>query len=203
VDAYGLATSAAPTISIPVHYHAGVGYWTAAGLPAVAFDSIFLFSAEGALSVNNPVHVHAVFTNTNISDFLQYYTGIGLTDAYDLSAKDQSGFPVLAELPFKANAQGGYDVDGDVVWSYEGGTWAFLLPNLPSFSVRYTDVEIGMPVTIISSVSDTLSVENNVTTQKLTWILIGFSFLMLQPILEALSAKERLSQPATAVKPQR
>jgi hypothetical protein len=203
VDVYALTALTAPKISIPVHYYVEAGYWKKAGLPPVAFDSTFLFSAEGALSVNNPVHVHAILLNMNISNFLQYYTGIALTDAYDLTAKDENGFPKLAELPFKANAQGEYEVDGDVIWSYEGPTWPFLLPNLPSFSAKYTDIETGMPVTIISSVSDTLSKDNNVITQKLTWILIGFSILTLQPILEALIAKERPSQPATVAKPRR
>lgn len=77
------------------------------------------------------------------------------------------------------------------IWKQSGPDWLYLSPptsggaGLPTRAIQVGDLTI-----VISDVSDTLSVDSNSSTLFLTWVLVGFSVLMLQPILEAILLQE-------------
>jgi hypothetical protein len=95
-------------------------------------------------------------------------------------------------IPIKPSSTVGFfEADADIKWLQDGASWAYLLPNPPANRlVKYPDVEFGVSAITVASVSDTLSVRNNVATLTLTWIAIGFSVLLTQPIFEALLLKD-------------
>jgi hypothetical protein len=145
----------------------------------------FLLTASGSLSVNNHVYVHVTLTDANISNLLQYYGWIGFTGAYNISTVgNQEQAPNLAFIPITASSTANeYMAAATIVWLEQGPTWPILFPTSGGqFIIKQPDVEKGTPVTTIASVADTLSVENSVREQQLTWILVGFSVLALQPI---------------------
>ena len=210
-----------------------------AGLPSVSFDYVFIFTALGAISVNNPVHVHAELyqaSGDNISsvNFLQYYDAIGFTDAFDAN---MTGVPVesigqwaaipIREGPYNASASScpsnacppteycrpnEYCADGDVLWVKDGESWDFLWPvnrEISSLTVSqieaqpsspdFTQIEAGEvaivcpgdeacrpSVVTVTGVSDTLSVQNNLTIQRLTFVLLGFSIILLLEIVDTI-----------------
>jgi hypothetical protein len=136
--------------------------------------------------------VRAVILQANVSDFLGYFGYVGFTDAFDAkSVRGQREFPDYSKIPLAVNATKSIVAEGDVVWLHEGASWIYFLPNSPNIIVKYPDVQKGMYTAMISSVSDTLNIQNNVVTQRLTWIAVGFSVLMLQPIFDAFTSNAR------------
>jgi len=207
-----------------------------AGLPSVWFHYEFVFTALGAISVNNPVHVHAELWGGNISsiDFLHNYDAIGFTDAFDANVTDvpvesishwaaipiRQG-PYNASLsPCPSNAcpsteycsQNEYCADGDVVWVKEGESWDFLWPvnqeisglttsqieaqpSSPNFvQIEAREMVIVCPgdtdcrpsAVTVTGVTDTLSVQNNLTIQRLTFVLLGFTIILLLEIIDTI-----------------
>jgi len=147
-----------------------------------------------------------ILRNANVTDLLQYYNMVCFTDAYGVgTVTGQGQTPLSAEMPIKPRANAGeYEADGTVVWLHEGPTWVYLLPTGSGglLIVNAVDVQRGDPALQIASVSDTLSVGNTVIEHILTWVLVGFSVLMLQPIFEALLVKENAPQQQAQAKPQ-
>ena len=163
-------------------------YWPGEPTFSVFWD--FTLKATGSISLNNVVQVSVLLSDNNkTSDFLQHYNSIGFTDAF--SPKTVSGNnPLLAKIPLYAtNNSYTYAGNGSVVWLNSGDTWPFLWPHVAAntvLGVAYPSIEFGTPLISIAGESDTLSIQNSIATARLTWILIGFSVLMLQPVLEAI-----------------
>ena len=139
-----------------------------------------------SISANNVVTVTVTIIHTNVSNFLEHYNGVGLTNGFDQNTI-QSSSPQLERISLSQTANGNFTGTGKVNWLSSGGTWLFLWPNkFGTYYTNYTQIEVGSPIYNIAGESDTLSVQDSLTTQKLTYILIGFSVLMLQPVLEAI-----------------
>ena len=186
IDGFGFFYANVPRVTIPALMNVPIGYWVNIAPPVSVEVQIWL-TASGALSVNNPVTVRAIVTDANVTDLLRYYNAISFTDAYQTDGSQN------AKIPLKANPSttGEYDADGTIIWLIEGPTWVIFLPNTEKNIVaNRADVTKGDAVAQIASIGDTLSIQNSVTEQRLTWVLVGFSVLMLQPILEALFLKE-------------
>jgi hypothetical protein len=191
IDYYGWTTSTVQSITVPTQLSMDSGYWANIE-PRVKAEIRIWMTASGALSVGNSVTVHAivydVVSNVTISDLTQYYNGIAFSDAYETTGNQNAKIPLIAN----STNNGEYDADGTIVWLVEGPTWVYFLPNTSkNIVVNRADVTKGDFVVQITPVSDTLSIRNSVIEQRLTWILIGFSVLMLQPIFEALLLKEK------------
>jgi hypothetical protein len=199
IDAYGLATSSAPIVRVPFLYeNLNTKYWNQTlGYPLVHLNIIFVLTAHGSFSVNNSVHIDAILENVTIPNLTQYYDALGFTN----EAPNTTEVPAElrgAQVPIKSIGEGRYEANGDVVWVGEGATWPFLWPRINKYVLPlWSDLESGGPLLDISGVSDTLSGQNNVIIQKLTWIFVGFSVLSVYPILEALLVIEPSSKPLT------
>lgn len=134
--------------------------------------------------MNHPIEFKYVIDATNRTDMLDYYPEVSFTHGHlpgDTSGQD--GAWVMHERP-----DGKFEADGTVVFNFAGGIWEYIHPH--DVHIRYDSVEVGDPLFIVSDVSDTLSIATNDSTLFLTWILVGFSVLMLQPILEAILLQE-------------
>lgn len=202
---YAAFFASVPSITVPFRETHVTNYWQGKE-PPVSLQILILFTAEGSLSVNNRVHVHAILSNANVSNVLQYYGWLAFTGGYNVSTvgkQDQA--PNLAFLPITASqsSSGQYEADGDVIWLKEGSTWPVLVPATGGqIEIHAPDVEVGTPAAIIASVSDTLSRDMSLREERLTLVLVAFSVLMLQPILEALFVKESVPQQEVQAKPQ-
>jgi len=219
-----------------------VGYYH----PAVVFHYNYYFSAIGAISVNNPIHVHAELYQSagerseNISnfDFLRYYNAIGFMHAFSLGRNgrlpvDVRGFGGEAAIalrrgPYPAPScpsgeycpsgedcpsSSYYCADGDIIFVKEGPSWDYLWPSnttlaysryFPQYmaSVGGPDYERIMrgnkamdcpgdpncrePIVTVSDVGDTLTAQNNLTIQRLTFILMGFTIVLLLEIVDTI-----------------
>jgi hypothetical protein len=206
VDGFGCLYASVPPVTAPSNIHHVAGYWGNRA-PPFQCEIQALFTATGAFSVNNPIHVHATLLNVNITNFLDYYFALSFTDAYDTSVvQSQTETPVSGHLNLTASQTSrgmGYVADGTLVWLCDGPTWPMIIMNPnPSISpvLSSPSVQVGNPILTISSISDTLSIQGSLVEQRLTWILVGFSILMLQPIFEALFVKE--NPPQEREKPQ-
>lgn len=189
VDAVGwnIAPFFIPTATISHVEHDTIDYWPNIGFPVINVTMSIFFTTQGSLSVNNPVHVRVVVLDSSIPNLLDYYNRMAFTDAYAANAvNDKSDIPPFSSIYFAANATGVLIAEGDIKWIHEGPSWPFFLPKGRDVVVRYPDVEKGMYAALVSPLSDTLTIQNAIITTRLTFILIGFSFLAVQPILEAI-----------------
>lgn len=198
VDCYGVFfASSVPSITVPVNIHHNVLYWKGTE-PPVGVDLEILLTASGALSVNNPVRVHVNLLNANVSDLIHYYNRLSFTDAYQSGVNpNPNQAPITAGIPIVAGTHvGEYVADGTIVWLLEGPTWVYLAPNVATdLRIIAQDVQSGDPIVQIGSVSDTLSIQNSIAEYRLSWIVVGFSVLMLQPILDQFASRSRQSSP--------
>jgi hypothetical protein len=149
----------------------------------VNFTISLTFSTSGSFSAENPIHVHAVIYDANVSDLTNHIGAITFTGAANVS-----GTPIYNEtalfgyLVLSQGSDGTYVADGDLIWHQS--ITCYLIP-LPPFQgvIRYQNLPTGDPVLDISSVSDTLSVRSNHTMEQLTYVIVGFSVLTLQPVI--------------------
>lgn len=191
-------------IAIPIFAYAFIGvripqtYWyksqdigvmCADGTP-ITFSLSLNFSTTGVFSAENPVHVHAIINNANVSDLTAHLGAISFTNAYGISESPViSGTPSYGYVVLSQSKNGEYVADGDLIW-HQSET-CYIIP-LPPFQgvIRSANLDKqqlgGEPVLYISSVSDTLSFRSNHTMEQLTYAVIGFSVIMLQPILSAI-----------------
>lgn len=158
--------------------------------PAVNWNLAVNFSAKGALSANNQISVTAdvfnVVINATNQNLTRYFDKIGFTGSRLPGMTDDGE----AYLPLKYIGKGIYQASGTLVWPESGPTWPYLHIRGPLYVATLESFESGTPLLTISSISNTLSLHTNETSLFLTWVLVGFSILMLQPILEAILIQE-------------
>jgi hypothetical protein len=187
----GVYSSSVPRITIPFIQLHEADYWSTE--PNVNVTLNFLFTAQGSLSVNNPVTVYVTITDANVSNLLQYYGWIALTGAYDPSTVGNSKqAPNIAFIPITASSTPNeYTASGKIVWLEEGSTWPYLIPAYGGrIIVTQPAVEVGTPVATIESVSDTLSVQMSIREEQLSWVLVGIGILAFQPIIATFILKD-------------
>jgi hypothetical protein len=76
--------------------------------------------------------------------------------------------------------------EGDVVWHNVQDVYLTLNPEHKPIFVEDTDFANVSSAITITSVTDTLLLRSSQTTEQLTWVIIGFTVIMLQPILAVL-----------------
>lgn len=158
--------------------------------PAYSVHFIFKLTTVGSVSMSNAVNVSVQIsqismTNVSTAEFLQYYDGVGFTGAYDPTTITGNN-PQAGEIYVHSDGGGNYSGAGQVVWLQSGPTFPYLVPN-GKYYVNYDSFRNFSAAFNISGESDTLAIQSSLNDQRLTYVLIGFSVLMLQPILEAVA----------------
>lgn len=159
-------------------------------IPPVHVDMIHKMSAKGGFSANNPITITVTITETNVTNLLDYYGAVAFFGSvfateepeYQIEGVERNGYVALS----KQN-DGTYSGTSTLLWRVESDVYTFLLPQ-PQYSY---DMLVGpsideVPLMQIGSSSETLNWKFNDITTRFTIVLIGFSFLMLQPIFEAI-----------------
>lgn len=166
---------------------------TFAGVPTyavkpISFNAVINITAQGSLSVNNPINVDVLVYDVNDSNFLQDYRGISFTWCYPLTdTYSSTGVLESCFLPLVSHGNGTYVAKGTVKWLQDGPSYLFLVPTVPGF-VLNNEENLGQYESVgltITTVSDTLSENFNFLILRLTYILAGFALLTLHPVLEA------------------
>lgn len=156
------------------------------GHPTYRYNFDITVYAKGVVSANNPVTLSVVLSNLNATkSLLDDYCCIGFTGAHGIRESDGAVTSNLGRLPIKAQGDGTYVAEGDLVWLASGDTWLVVLPNdvlTNDLSVPTSSLKVGDPAFTVGTVSDTLSWQNNELMQKLTWVLIGFSIIACYPL---------------------
>lgn len=171
----------------------------------IFFNAAITFTASGSLSVNNPITVHALFFSINDTTFSQDYVGVGFSGCYPL--KDSFGSNGVLDscvLPLVKSSNGQFTADGTENWLQSGPSYLYLIPGTQGFVLNNED-KLGQYEQIaitVNPVADTLSTSFNLNTLRLTYILVGFSVLMLQPVLEVILTSPEKPRGARSTPPQ-
>jgi hypothetical protein len=164
----------------------------------VLFSMYFNFSAVGSFSAENPVHVNVFINNVNISDLTTHLGAISLTNAYNLQESHIVGAtPAYGYVTLYPSENGTYVANGNLIWHQSETCYVIPLPPFTGtiISLNLAKLQLGgNPVLYVSPVSDTLSFRSNYTLEQLTYAAVGFSVIMLQPILSALIPEEPVKQ---------
>ena len=162
-----------------------------AEIPTLNATISYNFTAKGTFSAENPITVSVSISNVNTTNLLQYYGELGFFGSvfnssvpkYLQPGEEEPGYVFLKPGPDKT-----YVGTSTLVWHVETDVYTFLVPLPPlfSFSLIIGPNSGQLPTMHISSSSDTFNWKFNEITTKLTLVLVGFSILMLQPIIEAL-----------------
>lgn len=147
------------------------------------------FTATGSLSVNNPVSVAARVTS-NDTNFMDHYLCLGFTNSYNASNKVQ-----FSCLTFTSLGNNKYSAAGSLVWLVEGPSWSVIAPR-GNFALTTAQSNVGDPAIYISGVSDTLSIASSENNERLTWVLVAFSILSAQSIIEAIWVRDKTEKTA-------
>lgn len=157
-------------------------------------------SAKGTFSAENPITITVCISNVNTSNLLAYYGELGFfgsvfdpsSSHYSESNKEQPGYIFL-----ERTSDGKYIGTSTLIWHFETNVYTFLLPIPSLFNSPVTipgnpsNNPPDLPTMHITGSQDTYNWKFNELTTKLTYILVGFSFLMLQPIIEAVLRLKR------------
>ncbi len=143
--------------------------------------------------MNISVLVHGV----NITNLLSYYCCIGFLYAYTNTGFDLSPLGDIASYPLnevitvssKGSDRGiGYATSGQI--QYEDGVtaYAFLVPSLPfkNWTVTLSQIQQIPSIMVVGGQAEYIASESNVIFLGLTFILVAFGVLALQPILDTI-----------------
>ena len=145
------------------------------------------FTAKGVFSAENPIRIHCLL-DANRSDFLHYYRGISFLGATFTNGTSQGVFLSLTQA-----GNGEYQANGTLQWATETDVYWFLVPQPNYFTTFLLGPHSNTTSVIlyVSPVQDTLTMKFNDITERLTYVVIAFSVIVLQPILEALLVDDR------------
>lgn len=159
----------------------------------IQFYAIMNFTTTGSFSVGNPIHVQLTIVNSSVPYLLNYIGVFSLTGAYNVPIvyNLQGGVaPAYFNLTqINQVGNGTYYAEGNFIWyqSINAHTmWAAPFNQWNGvFDISYWQ-NVGIDILDISPVSDSLTVNSNHVVEQLTWVLVGFAVIALQPILNAL-----------------
>jgi len=189
IDAFLLTGTA--DVHYSPYYEKRVFPSPSAEIPTLTATISYNFTAKGTFSAENPITVSVSISNVNTTNLLQYYWTLGFFGSVFNSSVPQyvkPGEEVPGYVVLTRGSNGTYVGTATLVWHVESDVYTFLvpLPRLFSFSFKVGPNSGQDPTMHISSSSDTFNWKFNELTTRLTLVLVGFSFLMLQPIVEAL-----------------
>ncbi len=114
------------------------------GLPAVKYSANISYSADGLFSVGagNPISMHAVVYDVNVSDFTSYFNGVGLL-YQDVPIAMGGGGSVALFPQFHSAGLGKWAVDAKVVFAkpinFTGPVLSLVNPPANVSSARIND----------------------------------------------------------------
>ena len=195
----GLFIGTAQVSSIPVSENR-IFKPASSGIPIVAANITYTFTAEGSLSAQNPITAKVMINDVNTSNLLLYYQAVGFLgsmanwatpQSMNMSAPSPSpaahqnvtyGFARLEQLP-----NGTYEGYTQLIYQSEFDVYTFLIPQAwYPWQVNATPPTGQQPITHISGVGDTLTWRYSEETTKLTLITAGFAVLVSQQAVESM-----------------
>jgi len=116
------------------------------------------------------------------SDFLKYYRAAAF--------EESNGATAAGRIPLKQLKNGSYSGSATVNFDTGGNIWPWLVPvgsqNVPGPSSYHSGAAL-----IIDSSADTYAWQYGHETTQLTFVVIAFSIILAQPILETLLGLEK------------
>lgn len=191
---YGLFGVRIPTIKSSNFYEDFITYHEASGNFTAQFWDTMEFTATGSFSAENVIHVKVTVFDSNVTDFTNHISMVAFTGSSPIisgniniiSGNNLNSVAGVGYLNLTQTSSGAYIAEGNLIWYQSIGSHsAWLAPNTTTFDQGYWQ-QIGQAKISISPAADTLAFESNHTILQLTYVLVGFSVVMLQPILEAL-----------------
>ncbi len=185
IFSYALVGVQVPMVTYPKNMSADLILFD--GTP-LSFDMTFRFSARGSFSAENPIHVKVTIWNCSVPDLTKYFYEVGFTNAfyaYDDPFANRV-VAITAATTIHANKDGTYTLEDDLIWHAQTIVRIHFNPPHMGFYVADKIYEQQQTVIEITSVSDTLSFRSSQTMEQLTYAVIGFSVIMLQPIVNVL-----------------
>lgn len=160
-------------------------------IPPIKCDIVYTLSAKGSFSAENPITITVNVTNANITDLLDYYKCVGFFDSVFATQEPQYtplGVEVPGYVPLTRQPNGTYIGTATLKWHVESDVYSFMVPQpkYSPFNMKVGPSSDEMPIIHVSPSSDTFNWRFSETTTRLTFVFLGFSFLMLQPIFEAI-----------------
>ncbi len=154
--------------------------------PAFQGVATFIFTTTGAFSEGNPITVSLTISDVNLTNFLGQYNRVGFTDAFTPNQKPlvPANTIVWASTYLSQDSQGNFVANGTFDW-LAGESYLNILPNIKA-NITSSTQPFGPPMITVGPASDNVAQDSAATNQRLTWVLVAFSALMLQPVLEAL-----------------
>ena len=188
--AYRALTVTIPIVADPISFLMIEAPISANGMAYAPFSAVVnvLFTTAGSFSAGNPITVRVTFSDVNLTDFLAKYNRIGFTNSFDPNNPFQTttGPVVWGAIFLASDGNGNYVGSGTLDW-LEGPSFMEALPNVKANIT--TGVEPSTPSPPVLSVgpsSDSIAQDSQATNERLSWVLVALSALMLQPVLEAL-----------------
>jgi hypothetical protein len=158
-------------------------------IPSINAKIVTTFTAKGSISAENPLIVKVTVSGVNTSDLLQYYGAVGYSGSTYTDSKAHyslTGDLTSGAIPLSKESNGIYVGTETLIWHSEADTYITLIPQ-PQYSYHINfGLGIDSPITHISSISDTYNWKFDEATTKFNIIVLAFSFLLLQPIFDAL-----------------
>lgn len=161
---------------------------TGSNLSSVSFDFIITFTALGSFSVDNPITASVTLNSVSLPNFLDVYQVVGFSNAYDWPFKyNAEGSVNSSKIFLQSMGNDTYKGTGTIVWMLEGDAYGpIVFPENVGISLPTKSVQELPYVLRISGVSDTLTQTYSESTLKVGLLLSSFSFLILQPVIEAI-----------------
>lgn len=166
------------------------------GVP-IQFYAIMNFTSTGSFSVGKTIHVQVIVIDSNVSDLLNYIGIVSFTGAFTAPMIYMAnGAPMNGYFNLTQVSNGEYYAEGNLIWYQSINTHLMWLQPMPPNGVLYFNEgywqQTGIDILNVTPATDTLTVNTNYTMDQLTWVLVGLSVIMIQPIIMALTpAKNR------------
>lgn len=159
-------------------------------IPPIHLEAVYKFVTKGSFSAENPITISVKVINCNVTNLLDYYGCVGFWGSVFATNQPQytpQGVEVGGYVPLTKGDEGTYVGTATLKWNVESDAYTFLVPQ-PNYNFTF---KVGpssgeLPLMHISPSSETTTWRFNEITTRFTIILVGFSFLMLQPIFEVI-----------------
>jgi len=130
--------------------------------------------------VGDTIGVRVEISQADVTNFDDIYCYVSFTNAYE-----NTNYKILGNLTLGPNGKSNdtYVAQGNLVWSEGGDTYIIFIPCHDAALIVEAEDDLGQPVTSIAGADQTVNQQYASDSERLTYVLVGFSVLMLQPIL--------------------
>jgi len=155
-------------------------------IPPIEVEIVHKMVAKGSFSAENPITITVNITDANVTNLLDYYESVAFFGSVFATEQPQyakEGVEVPGYVTLAKQTDGTYFGRMALKWHVESDVYTFLVPQSQySFKMKVGPSTDENPLMHISPSSDTFNWKFNEITTRFTIVLVGFSFLMLQPI---------------------